>query len=47
MKLLRFNGGRWGILEGEMVLETDGPGGNPTGRRYDLASVRLLVPATP
>ncbi|WP_038056175.1 fumarylacetoacetate hydrolase family protein [Thermus amyloliquefaciens] len=47
MKILRFNEGRWGILEGELVLETDGPGGNPTGRRYDLAAVRLLVPATP
>ncbi|GAA6733857.1 fumarylacetoacetate hydrolase family protein [Thermus oshimai] len=47
MKILRFNEGRWGILEGEMVLETDAPGGNPTGRRYDLASVTLLPPATP
>jgi 2-keto-4-pentenoate hydratase/2-oxohepta-3-ene-1,7-dioic acid hydratase in catechol pathway len=47
MKILRFNEGQWGVLEGELVLETDGPGGNPTGRRYDLASVRLLVPATP
>ncbi|MER3537075.1 MAG: 2-hydroxyhepta-2,4-diene-1,7-dioate isomerase [Thermus sp.] len=47
MKILRFNEGRWGVLEGELVLETDGPGGNPTGRSYDLGSVRLLVPATP
>ena len=47
MKILRFNEGRWGVLEGELVLETDGPGGNPTGRRYDLASVTLLPPATP
>lgn len=47
MKILRFNDGGWGVLEGELILETDGPGGNPTGQRYDLGAVRLLVPATP
>lgn len=47
MKILRFNQGQWGLLEGETVLETDGPGGNPTGRRLDLGSVRLLPPAEP
>jgi 2-keto-4-pentenoate hydratase/2-oxohepta-3-ene-1,7-dioic acid hydratase in catechol pathway len=47
MKLVRFGAGRWGILEGEMIRETDGPAGNPTGNRYDLGGVTLLAPATP
>lgn len=47
MRIVRFDQGSWGILEGEQVIETDGPGGNPTGRRFELQSVRLRAPATP
>jgi len=47
MKLVRFNAGQWGILEGEVIRETDGPAGNPTGRNFDLGTVTLRVPATP
>lgn len=47
MMLVRFGAGRWGVLEGELIRETDGPAGNPTGQRYDLGSVTLLAPAAP
>lgn len=47
MLIVRFNQGGWGVLEGEYVIETDGPGGNPTGRQFELPSVRLRAPATP
>lgn len=47
MLIVRFNHGSWGVLEGEHVIETDGPGGNPTGRQFELQSVRLRAPATP
>lgn len=47
MKLVRFDAGQWGILKGEMIYETDGPAGNPTGRQLDLGGVTLLAPATP
>lgn len=47
MKLVRFDEGKWGILEGEIIRETDSPGGNPTGVTFDLGSVRLRPPATP
>ena len=49
----RFQAGetaRYGVVEGDQVSEVDGsPFGDytPTGRRYDLASVRLLVPVIP
>ena len=47
MNLVRFDGGQWGILEGETITETDSPGGNPTGRSFDIGSVRLRPPAEP
>jgi 2-keto-4-pentenoate hydratase/2-oxohepta-3-ene-1,7-dioic acid hydratase in catechol pathway len=47
MKIVRFNEGRWGVLEGETIHETDMPGGNPTGREFDLGAVRLRAPVTP
>lgn len=47
MKIVRFDDGKWGILEGEAIHETDSPGGNPTGYEYDLGSVRLRAPANP
>lgn len=47
MKLVRFDAGQWGVLEGETIHETDGPAGNPTGRHFDLGGVTLLAPATP
>jgi 2-keto-4-pentenoate hydratase/2-oxohepta-3-ene-1,7-dioic acid hydratase in catechol pathway len=47
MKLVRFDAGQWGILEGELIHETDGPAGNPTGRHFDLGGVTLLAPAIP
>jgi 2-keto-4-pentenoate hydratase/2-oxohepta-3-ene-1,7-dioic acid hydratase in catechol pathway len=47
MKLVRFGAGQWGVLEGEMIHETDGPAGNPTGHHFDLGGVTLLAPATP
>jgi 2-keto-4-pentenoate hydratase/2-oxohepta-3-ene-1,7-dioic acid hydratase in catechol pathway len=49
----RFQAGetaRYGVVEGDQVSEVDGsPFGDytPTGRRYDLASVKLLVPVIP
>ena len=49
----RFQAGesaRYGVVEGDQVLEVDGsPFGDhtPTGRKHDLASVRLLVPVIP
>ncbi len=48
MKIVRFNEGRWGVLEaGRIVYETDGPGGKRIGERFQLESVELLAPATP
>ncbi|WP_027892520.1 fumarylacetoacetate hydrolase family protein [Calidithermus chliarophilus] len=47
MKIVRFNEGLWGVLEGETIHETDMPGGNPTGRVFDLGSVRLRAPVAP
>ncbi len=47
MKILRFDEGRYGVLEGPWVFVTEGPGGKPTGERLALASVRLRAPATP
>ncbi len=47
MKLVRFDQGKWGILEGETIYQTDGPGGNPTGDAFDIGSVQLRPPAEP
>ncbi len=47
MRLLRFAPEGFGVLEGEVVVETEGPLGKPTGRRYPLAEVTLLPPAKP
>ena len=47
MNIVRFDAGQWGILEGETISETDSPGGNPTGRSFDIGSVRLRPPAYP
>ena len=47
MKILRFGGGRYGVLEGPWVYATEGPLGKRTGERYQLASLELLVPTEP
>jgi 2-keto-4-pentenoate hydratase/2-oxohepta-3-ene-1,7-dioic acid hydratase in catechol pathway len=47
MRLVRFNEGLWGLLEGEIVWETEGPAGRRTGRRFELASIQLRAPAEP
>ncbi|AEB12303.1 fumarylacetoacetate hydrolase family protein [Marinithermus hydrothermalis] len=47
MKLVRFNEGRWGVLEGRTIQETEGPAGATTGRTFALEEVRLRAPATP
>lgn len=47
MKIVRFGEGRYGVLEGPWVYATEGPLGKRTGERFQLASLRLLVPAEP
>jgi len=47
MKIVRFGRGTWGVLDGEAVRATRGPGGRPTGRVFGLSEVRLLPPAAP
>jgi len=47
MKIVRFNEGRYGVLEGPWVFETEGPLGKRTGERYQLASIEFLPPTEP
>jgi len=38
---------RWGVVEGESVFETDGPGGERTGVRLAMERLNLKAPAQP
>ncbi len=47
MRTVRFGRGTWGVVGGDRVRATRGPGGRPTGRSARLDEVRLLPPARP
>ncbi|MCS7216134.1 MAG: fumarylacetoacetate hydrolase family protein [Candidatus Bipolaricaulota bacterium] len=47
MRIVRFGRGSWGVVEGEVVRVTRGPGGSFTRKRLPLAEVRLLPPTKP
>jgi 2-keto-4-pentenoate hydratase/2-oxohepta-3-ene-1,7-dioic acid hydratase in catechol pathway len=47
MKIVRFGRGSWGILEGETIRVTRGPGGPRLRKRIPLADAKLLPPARP
>lgn len=47
MKIVRFGRGSWGIVEGETIRVTRGPGGSFTGKRVLLSEAKLLPPAKP
>lgn len=47
MKIVRFGRGSWGIVEGEIIRVTRGPGGSFTGKRVSLSEAKLLPPAKP
>ncbi|MCS7240421.1 MAG: fumarylacetoacetate hydrolase family protein [Candidatus Bipolaricaulota bacterium] len=47
MKIVRVGRGSWGVVEGEVIRITRGPGGNYTGKRLPLSEAKLLPPAKP
>lgn len=47
MKIVRFGKGSWGVLEGDTIRVTRGPGGSYTGKRVGFRQTRLLPPASP
>lgn len=47
MKIVRFDQGSWGVLEGEEIRITRGPAGPFTGKKLPVAAVKLLPPAKP
>ncbi len=47
VRVVRFDRGSWGVVEGEVIRVTRGPGGTFTGRKVPLAEVKLLPPAEP
>lgn len=51
MKLVKFtppgSAALWGILEGDRIVVTNGPGGERTGNTYALDKVILKAPANP
>lgn len=47
MRIVRFGRGTWGVVDGDRVRVTRGPGGRPTGKWAPLDQVRLLPPARP
>ncbi len=47
MRIVRFGRGTWGIVDGERVRVTHGPGGVVIGRTCALDEIRLLPPVRP
>jgi len=47
MKIVRFGRGSWGVLEGEIIRVTRGPGGPFVGKKVPLNEAKLLPPARP
>ena len=47
MRIVRFGRGSWGVVEGEVIRVTRGPGGPFTGKKVLLSEVKLLPPARP
>ena len=47
MKIVRFGRGSWGVVEGEIIRVTRGPGGPFVGEKVPLNEAKLLSPARP
>lgn len=47
MRIVRFGRGTWGVVDGDRVQVTRGPGSRPTGQSVRLDQIRLLPPACP
>ncbi len=47
MKIVRFGRGSWGILDGQTIRVTRGPGGPFIGKKVPLGEAKLLPPAKP
>lgn len=47
MRIVRFNRGSWGVVDGEIIRVTRDPGGPFTGKKVSLAEAKLLPPAKP
>lgn len=47
MRIVRFGRGSWGVVEGDTIRVTRGPGGPFTGKKVPLLEAKLLPPAKP